>query len=446
MKPIDQFGARKTKLLQQVGRANGSLALKKDTSNLFRSREDVSFRLDVSDFNHVIGIDTEEGTVETEGMIRMEDLVRRTLADGFLPLVAPELKTITPGGAVAGVALESSSFRHGLFHQTVTEMEVLTPNGSAITVSPDENSDLFYALPNSYGTLGYILRLKIKLRPAKRYVKLSYLKFRDWKSFIRAFTELSLPDSPHDFIEGVIFSRENFVVMLGEMVGEAPYVSDYTFMKSFYKSISGRNGDYLTTFDYMFRWDPDWFWGSKESLMGIPVLRFALGHWMLHSSAYFRILRLQQKYRLQARFSLGRSKLKEKVVQDIVIPKAGWEAFMEFVLDEIPLLPIWLCGIQGSSKFPLVPLKDELYIDFGLWGSIEAKSDPSWWNRRIEKQTAELRGFKSLYSDVVYPEDEFWANTDRLAYESVKQKYDPGSRLKGLYQKVSTRTADHGRA
>ncbi len=46
-----------------------------------------------------------------------------------MPFVVPQLKTITLGGAVTGLGIESSSFRSGLPHESVLEMEVLVGDG-----------------------------------------------------------------------------------------------------------------------------------------------------------------------------------------------------------------------------------------------------------------------------------------------------------------------------
>ena len=83
-----------------------------------------------------------------------------------MPLVVPQLKTITLGGAVAGLGIESTSFRHGLPHESVRRMEILTGAGEVVTATPDgEHADLYRGFPNSYGTLGYALRLVIDLQP-----------------------------------------------------------------------------------------------------------------------------------------------------------------------------------------------------------------------------------------------------------------------------------------
>ena len=85
--------------------------------------------LDVSDFHHVLNVDPAEGMVEVEGMTTYAELVDATLAHGLMPAVVPELKSITIGGAVSGVGIESSAFRYGLVHETVSEMDVLLANG-----------------------------------------------------------------------------------------------------------------------------------------------------------------------------------------------------------------------------------------------------------------------------------------------------------------------------
>ena len=72
-------------------------------------------------------------------MCTYEDLVAATLPYGLSPLVVPQLKTITLGGAVTGLGIESASFRNGLPHESVLEMDILTGAGEVVTASPDQN-------------------------------------------------------------------------------------------------------------------------------------------------------------------------------------------------------------------------------------------------------------------------------------------------------------------
>jgi len=67
-----------------------------------------------------------------------------------MPAVVPQLKTITIGGAAAGVGIEATSFRQGLVHDTLLEMDGWLPHGELVTCAPDNaRSDLFFGFPNS---------------------------------------------------------------------------------------------------------------------------------------------------------------------------------------------------------------------------------------------------------------------------------------------------------
>ena len=147
--------------------ADAPVRLAKRTSNLFRERARSSApRLDVTGFERVLHVDPVRRTADVEGMVTYEKLVDATLPYGLMPLVVPQLKTITLGGAVTGLGIESSSFRNGLPHESVLEMEMLTGDGArgAPRRRTTSTPNCSRAFPNSYGTLGYALRLTHRAR------------------------------------------------------------------------------------------------------------------------------------------------------------------------------------------------------------------------------------------------------------------------------------------
>ena len=73
-------------------------------------------------------------------MCTYEHLVDATLAHGLIPLVVPQLRTITLGGAVTGLGIEATSFRNGLPHESVLEMDVLTGAGEVVTTRPGDDA------------------------------------------------------------------------------------------------------------------------------------------------------------------------------------------------------------------------------------------------------------------------------------------------------------------
>ena len=117
--------------------ATAAVRLAKPTSNLFRARAKRDAPgLDISGLTNVIGVDPDARTADVAGMCTYEDLVAATLPYGLSPLVVPQLKTITLGGAVTGLGIESASFRNGLPHESVLEMDILTGTGELLTASP----------------------------------------------------------------------------------------------------------------------------------------------------------------------------------------------------------------------------------------------------------------------------------------------------------------------
>jgi FAD/FMN-containing dehydrogenase len=235
-------------------------------------------------FRDVLEVNADAGWVDAEGMASYEDLVRGSLACGVMPAVVPQLKTITLGGAVAGVGIESSSHRHGLVHDTALEIEVLLGDGSIVLATPDnEHADLFYGFPNSYGTLGYALRVKAKVVPVQPYVHLRHEPYADPARFFAALGE-RLRAGDADFIDGTVFSPQKMFLTLGRFAATAPHVSDYTFEHIYYRSIAEKREDWLTVPDYLWRWDTDWFWCSKNVLAQQPLVRrFVYGRQRLGS-------------------------------------------------------------------------------------------------------------------------------------------------------------------
>src|SRR3954453_22744620 len=158
------------------------------TRNLFRARSGLAAPgLDVSGLGGVIAVDVAadgSATADVQGMCTYEDLVDVTLPRGWIPLVVPQLRSITLGGAVTGLGIESTSFRNGLPHESVLEMDVLTGDGQVVTTRPGE--DLFDAFPNSYGSLGYATRIRIELEPVPGYVDLRHVRFDDLDALAKA--------------------------------------------------------------------------------------------------------------------------------------------------------------------------------------------------------------------------------------------------------------------
>ncbi|MGQ0480873.1 MAG: FAD-binding oxidoreductase [Pseudonocardia sp.] len=448
--------------------------LGKPSSNLFRfARPGAAAvrRLDAGGLDRVLQVDPAAGTAYVQGMTTYETLVDATLPHGLMPPVVPQLKTITVGGALAGLGIESSSFRHGLAHESVLEVEVLTGDGRLVTAAPDgAHADLFRALPNSYGTLGYVVALRMRLTPVRRYVALRHLRFADAVACAEAVTRICAAGEhagePVDFCDGTVFGTESSAsgtsigtessasgtsigtgdhyLTVGRFAdtppdGSAP--SDYTGRRIFYRSIRERPTDLLTVRDYLWRWDTDWFWCSRSLGAQHPLLRRLWPRRYRRSDVYRRLVALDRRTGLSAavRRSVGRAP-EEPVIQDVEVPVGRLAEFLSVFHAEIGITPVWLCPVRlaDPAGWPLYPMDPtQLYVNVGFWSTVPLPegAEPGTHNRRVEQLVAELGGHKSLYSDSFYPEAEFWRYYNGDGYRAVKRAYDPDGRLPDLFHK-----------
>jgi FAD/FMN-containing dehydrogenase len=434
------------------------MRLAKRTSNLFRPRtaEPVA-GLDASGLTGVISIDVDGRTADVQGMCTYETLVAATLECALMPLVVPQLKTITLGGAVTGLGIESTSFRNGLPHESVLELDILTGAGELLTASRTENVDLFYAFPNSYGSLGYAVRLRIELEPVQPFVGLRHVQFTDLDELCAAIDTISSTrrwlNESVDFIDGLAFAPDDAYLTLGrfcatESEAGVSAVSDYTGQQIYYRSPRTHPKDCLTTLDYLWRWDTDWFWCSRAFGAQHPIFRRLWPAKYRRSDVYHRIVGFENRFHIAARIDRWRGRgASERVVQDVEIPLEQTAAFVRWFADNVKMSPIWLCPIQlrepatvaDVPPWPLYPMQaGRKYVNVGFWGTvpIEAGRSDGDVNRAIEAAVVERGGHKSLYSDAYYDEPTFARIYGGVAYASAKASYDPVHRLTGMYEKA----------
>lgn len=426
--------------------AGAPIRLAKPTSNLFRTRTRTTVPgLDTTGLTGVLGVDPAARTADVGGMCSYETLVAATLPYGLSPLVVPQLKTITVGGAVTGLGIESASFRNGLPHESVLEMDVLTGSGRLVTASREHAPELFRAFPNSFGTLGYSVRLRVELEPVGPFVGLRHLRFGAVGDLLAEMSRIIATGehngSAVDYLDGVVFSATESYLCLGFQTADRGPVSDYTGAEIYYRSIQKLTADRLTIHDYLWRWDTDWFWCSRAFGLQNRHIRRLWPRRYRRSSVYWKLIDLDRRLRITERFDARRGRPpRERVVQDIGIPVDRCAEFLDWFLREVPIAPLWLCPLRlrESIGWPLYPLRpDRTYVNIGFWSSVPARDAAAGvTNRRIEATVSELGGHKSLYSDAFYSREEF----DRLyggdTYRQAKETYDPNGRLLDLYDKA----------
>lgn len=381
-------------------------------------------KIDVTELTEILAIDPTRRICVAESGVTFAALVRETLKHGLVPLVVPELSTITIGGAVSGGSLESMSFAYGGFHDTCLEYEVIGSTGEVFVCTPENAHRLvFQMIHGSFGTLGILARITFQLIPAKRFVKVTYERHATLAAYQAAIARhFSARDV--DFMDGIIHSPTCHVLSLGTFVDEAPYSHRYDWVKVYYRSTARRSEDYLRTADYLFRYDRGVTNVRPRSLLG----RLLFGKLMTST----RWLQLGSKLRWLLRAE------HPTVTLDVFIPFSKVPEFMAWYQQEIGFFPIWCVPYRRVHDYEWLDdsfyaqLSDGLFLDLAIYGLRQHGHRNVY--RLIEQKLRELGGFKTLIAHNYYPESEFWSIWNKRNYDAVKAITDPRHLFRDLYE------------
>lgn len=442
--------AKVERLQEQLRSLNSPVVLHSGgASNTTRSKsyKNQHAKLELSDFNEVLSIDPIRKIAHVEPRVTMEKLVRACLRYNLIPPVVPEFKGITVGGAINGWAIESSSHRWGSFNDICQSFELLCGNGTVIKCSREENSDIFFGIPGSYGSLGALMSAEIKLIPAKPFVHLHYHVV---PNPLEVLTQLK-----SDFVEAIVFSKESGVVIEGNLSSTAgtPLFSTRPFHAEWFyqhaKRQKNNSEEWMPIEDYIFRYDTGAFWMGSY-LFQLPLLARFLGQGLfklfkeipenynseevdafqrypgpsLFSRACFRpFMGSQNLWKLMHK---NEKFLQDRVIiQDFCIPQDRAARFLNEAMDEPATFPIWLCAVKATSDpqiFSPHLNPAPLVIDIGLYGLPRRYRPMEEIGKQLEEKTEALGGRKMLYSRSDYSLEDFWRIYSRNSYDILRKK------------------------
>jgi len=180
-----------------------------------------SHKLEVRHMNRILHVDEENLTVTAEPSVTMGDLTHELMPRGMALQTHVEMETITIGGAALGFGIETNSHRVGLFQESVIEYEIVDCTGRVHVVNEESDPELFFALPWSVGTAGFLLSVKVRLVRVKPYVRVVYEATNSAVQLQSRMTELSRmgADAPV-FLEATMYCAERAVIQAGWYAGE----------------------------------------------------------------------------------------------------------------------------------------------------------------------------------------------------------------------------------
>jgi hypothetical protein len=385
-------------------------------------------KIDVSNLNEIISIDAEKRICVAEPGVTFVDLVEATMKHNLVPIIVPELKTITIGGAVAGCSIESMSFKHGGFHDTCVEYELITAKGEIMICTPDnEHQLLFQMIHGTFGTLGIISKLTFRLIPAKPFVKVTYERHTTLESYKTSIWK-HYQNQDVDFMDGIIHSPTRYVLSVANFVDEAPYTHSYDWMRIYHISTRKRKEDYLKTPDYFFRYEKGVTNVSPKSFLG----RLLFGKFVNATT----VLRLVEKFQKII------PKDKIPITIDTFIPFSKVSEFMEWYGKSVNFFPLWCVPYKIVRKYEwlsdelLNKTEDDLFIDLAIYG-MKKNKDIDYY-KILEDKLLDIGAIKTLISTNSYSESDFWRVWNKENYTKVKSITDPQNIFRNLYTKMCT--------
>lgn len=444
-------------------------------TTLKKKYKNTKSKIDLSPFCHILELDVQKKIAIVEPKVTMEQLVKKVLECNLLVPVIPEFKGITVGGAIMGAAGESSSFKYGLFNDICNSYEVLLGDGTIVRASKDENSDLFYGIAGSYGSIGTILKVEIQLIDAPVAIKVRYIPFDDVKKALSYLTKRCQNSNELEYLDGIAFSDTFAMVMEGSFLHTDELIPKNAFCdlsaissEWFYQHAAKKSEseEFFLVYDYLFRYDQGAFWmGSYlfkykflfrfliEGLCNISkrdafssfnkdeICEFVKIH---EQPSFFE--RLVGSY-LSSKRLYGMLHKNEKwvetkcIIQDFFVPQSRFKEFYEQIAESPKVWPLWLCPVKKMNQDQIfsphnTSTSDSHFINFGIYG-IPGKSSPiSELTKTLELEVAKLGGRKVLYSKSYYTPEEFWNTYSKTAYDALRKKYQANGTWLSIEQKL----------
>ena len=280
-------------------------------------------------------------------------------------------------------------------------------------------------LHGSFGTLGILSRLKLRLMPAGPFVKVTYERHGTLAAYKAAIWRV-FRGGGADFMDGFIHSASEYVLCLGEFVDTAPYASRYDWMKIYYRSTRERREDYLRTEDYFFRYDRGVTNVHPKSFLGRLLFGKLLG------SSQLLWLAERLRWLLPAR--------RPPVTLDVFVPFSRVDAFLGWYKDEFRHFPLWCVPYRRVRDYEWIApafyegLPDELFFDLAIYG-MKQRGDRNYY-KVMEDELLAIGGIKTLIAHNYYSEEDFWKTWNRASHDRVKRVTDPDNVFRDLYTKT----------
>ena len=412
-------------------------------------------RIDTNNLDNILSINGD--WIDCESAVTVGKINRTTIQRDKIVPSLPEGDNFTAGGCLGGIALGSNSYSNGFFNNNVIDFDIVLGNGDIVkNVSANNNSDLYYGVGGTYGTMGIITRVKLKLIPCMQYVKVDYLHHDSFDGFYNNFRKI-IQDAKDDFVEAFVNDKNDFTIVVANYVehveAEKIWVTrDKDMFKQrnmcLYAQIAQKKkSNYLRLVDYLERYSYSAFWGHY--LYTPYKIRDFVYAGLIYATIPKKLLKSDElninKYFTATSHMVGDYTRDEYVLAtDIGVPLSKLEEALELVDEMTKTYPLWICPsidhyhpdkIFCTRKPELC--EDNIILDLGIYGIKNTRIPSKKVNKAFENFSFSHGVFKGFFSTCYFDYDGFWNHFDKGKYERLRKKYHADGKFMDVYEKIT---------
>jgi len=424
-----------------------------------------SHRINVGHLDHILEIDEANMTITCEPGVNMGDITNVLLPRKLALLCQVEMESLTIGGLSMGLGMETNSHVIGWFQETVEQFEIVTAENPprALKVTRESDPDLFYSLPHSVGTLGFLTSVKVRLTRTLPYVRMKYIMTKTAEELQDTMTKLGegIDEKAPEFLEATSYSKHTAVVQCGEMC-EAPTGKDKKLVnyinlwyKPFYfKHLEKLLDDGHDTYEeiiplkhYYHRFTRSIFWEIEDMIpfSNHPLYRFFWG-WL--GAPEIGLLKLFQGPVIR------KNSVYAHVVQESCMPvrrlAEGLDKFEEW-WDIYPLLLFPLrtydrgerSGFLNPHGKNLAPgdKKWGIWVDLAAYGVPKSVREGGTFDakkivREFHDWTEDVGGWCCYYTDLFCTRKEYRQMFDHTLWDKCRVRFNANTAFPEPFDKV----------
>lgn len=376
-------------------------------------------KVDMSSLTSILSFDPEMGFVEVEGNIKVTDVVRYLLKRGYNITSVADLSQLTLSGLLSGVGGGASSFRNGYFHNQVLEADILLGDGSLITV--DRRHELLKGIPRTLGTMGYVTRMKIQTRKVHPYVRSINYHYDNPEDFFKTLS-VFMDRSDIDFMDGVIFSPTEFVLITGSYLEQVPKgekTTNVTNDKVYYEIIRKEKVLYFDVFSFIYRYETDLYFTSMSTPAWLKT------RWLRRLIPKFMVKTIHEILGMFCPINI------DMFCSDVMIPSRNALSFYRFYEKKVNVFPCYICPVRVPREKQMASFwEDDVFmVDFGLGYGVlpknSSRKNQQSLSKMIENVMIHYDGCKLPYTDTFLSKDAFERSYFKnfSLYQNLRRKY-----------------------